>query len=164
MTDLPSISLDALQARTGEELGVSSWLVVDQSMIDRFADVTDDHQFIHVDPVRAAAETPFGGAIAHGFLTLSLLSRMGAEVLPRIEGRIRGINYGFDRVRFLAPVPAGGRVRGRFVLIEAARRSPAEVLIRTAVTVELESAPRPALAADWLTLTVLDPALAGDPS
>ena len=113
MTDLPSISLDALQARTGEELGVSSWLVVDQSMIDRFADVTDDHQFIHVDPVRAAAETPFGGAIAHGFLTLSLLSRMGAEVLPRIEGRIRGINYGFDRVRFLAPVPAGGRVRGR---------------------------------------------------
>ncbi len=111
-----ALALDALRARIGREAGASSWITLDQAVIDRFADLTGDRQFIHVDPGRAAAETPFGGTIAHGFLTLSLLSRMGAEALPPLAGRVRGINYGFDRVRFLAPVPAGGRVRGRFVL------------------------------------------------
>jgi acyl dehydratase len=155
------ITPDELRARIGGELGVSYWITVGQAMIDRFANVTGDHQFIHVDPARAAAETPFGGTIAHGFLTLSLLSHMGAEALPRIAGRVRGINYGFDRVRFLTPVPAGGRVRGRFALADLQARSPQEILIRYAVTVELDGADRPALAADWLALVVLAPP--GDP-
>ncbi len=148
-------SIESLKGRIGEEVGVSSWWAIDQSMIDRFAEVTDDRQFIHVDPARAATETPFGGTIAHGFLTLSLLSAMGQEGMPQIEGRVMGINYGFDRVRFLSPVPVGGRVRGRFVLAEAALRSPKEVMLRYQVTIELEGAAKPALAAEWLTLAVL---------
>ena len=152
--DKPSISIKALQARVGDEVGASGWHMVDQSMIDRFAAVTRDGQFIHVDPARAA-ETPFGGTIAHGFLTLSLLSVMGQEALPTIEGRVMGINYGFERVRFLTPVPAGRRVRGRFVLMDLTMRSSKEVMLRHAVTVELEGSPKPALVADWMTLTRL---------
>ena len=105
--------LESLKERSGEEVGVSSWWTVDQGMIDRFAEVTGDHQFIHLDPVRAAAETPFGGTIAHGFLTLSLLSAMGQEVLPVLRDRTMGINYGLDRVRFLSPVPTGARIDER---------------------------------------------------
>lgn len=149
------VSIESLAARVGEEVAVSSWRVVDQDRIDRFAAVTDDHQFIHVDPARAAAETPFGGTIAHGFLTLSLLSAMGQEALPAIEGRAMGINYGFDRIRFLAPVPAGSRVRGRFVLAELRRRGQREAMLRYEVTVELEGSRKPALSAEWITLTVL---------
>src|SRR5215218_1155894 len=110
---MPLASLDEIRARIGQEVGVSSWLVVDQQRIDAFADATEDRQFIHVDPA-AAAQTPFGGTIAHGFLTLSLLSRMGAEAMLIPEGLKMAVNYGFDRVRFLAPVRAGKHVRGRF--------------------------------------------------
>lgn len=148
-------SLESLKGRIGEEVGVSSWRTVDQGMIDRFAEVTGDHQFIHVDPVRAAAETPFGGTIAHGFLTLSLLSAMGQEAMPLIEGRVMGINYGFDRVRFLSPVPVGAKVRGRFVLAEITPRARKEAMLRYQVTIEIEGSARPALAADWITLAVL---------
>jgi acyl dehydratase len=147
-------SIESLKARAGEEIGLSSWWTIDQGMIDRFAAVTSDHQFIHVDPARAA-ETPFGSTIAHGFLTLSLLSAMGQEAIPPIVGRVMGINYGFDRVRFLSPVPVGGRVRGRFVLAEIAMRSPKEAMLRYQVTIELEGSAKPALAAEWLTLAVL---------
>src|SRR4051794_26720857 len=108
---MPLASLDDIRARIGEEIGVSSWLLVDQTRIDLFADATEDRQFIHVDPA-AAAQTPFGGTIAHGFLTLSLLSRMAAEAMLVPDGLKMAVNYGLDRVRFLAPVKSGKRVRG----------------------------------------------------
>src|SRR4051812_42984652 len=112
---MPTASLDEIRARVGSEVGVSSWLTVDQARIEAFADATDDHQFIHVDPV-AAAKTPFGGTIAHGFLTLSLLSRMAAEGMLVPDNIRMAVNYGLDGVRFLAPVKSGRRVRGRFTL------------------------------------------------
>lgn len=150
-----AISVDALRQRVGQEIGVSSWHLVDQAMIDRFADVTGDRQFIHVDPERATADAPFGGTIAHGFLTLSLLSAMGQQALPAIEGRRIGINYGFDRVRFLSPVRVGARLRGRFALEGVKHRSPHELALHYHVTVEIEGEAKPALAAQWLTLAVL---------
>ena len=107
------ISLSEVQSLIGQEVGLSSWITVDQTMIDAFAGATNDHQFIHVDPVRAA-ETPFGGTIAHGFLTLSLLSAMNYDCLPKIREQQMGINYGFEKVRFLSPVKCGKRVRGPF--------------------------------------------------
>lgn len=149
------ISIDALAARVGTEIGRSPWRCIAQADIDRFAAATDDRQFIHVDPARAAAETPFGGAVAHGFLTLSLLSAFAREALPEIAGRAMGINYGFDRVRFLAPVRSGARLRGIFILSECSRRTPTQVFLRHAATVEIEGGPKPALVADWLTLAVL---------
>ena len=148
-------SLDSLRARIGETIGTSSWREVTQDRIDRFAQVTDDHQFIHIDPERARRETPFGGSIAHGFLTLSLLSTMAYETLPTVEGRALGINYGFDRVRFLAPVRAGKRVRAHFTLADVTTREAKQVLLRYAVSVEIEGEAKPALSAEWLTLTVL---------
>lgn len=148
----PPISLEAYRALVGKEIGLSSWHVVDQKRIDQFADVIEDHQFIHVDPERAARETAFGGTIAHGFLTLSLMSVMSYEVMPVIEGVTMGINYGCDKLRFLAPVRAGKRVRGRFTLTEATLRKPKELLSRTSVTVEIEGEDKPALAAEWLGL------------
>lgn len=139
----------------GKEIGLSGWRVIDQARINRFADVTEDHQFIHVDPERAAA-AGFGGTIAHGFLTLSLLSVLAREALPTIEGATTGLNYGFDRVRFLAPVPAGGRVRARFSLKAAEARGPEALLMRCAVDVEIENQPKPAIAAEWLTMFRFD--------
>ena len=120
-------------------------------MIDAFAEVTGDHQFIHIDPVRARAETPFGGTIAHGFLTLSLLSQMAIEVLPALDGAAIGINAGFDRLRFLAPVPAGSRIRGRFILAELTEPAPGTAACRYQAIVEIDGFEKPALAADWLT-------------
>ncbi len=149
------ISVDALKEKIGTDIGVSNWHVVTQDMIDRFADVTHDHQFIHVDPVRAKKETPFGGTIAHGFLTLSLLSLVGSEVMPAIEGRVMGINYGFDKIRFVSPVKAGGKIRGRFKLKEVKERAPKEVMFRYEVAIEVEGAEKPAIVAEWLTIAVL---------
>lgn len=149
------LTLDELSTRIDEELGISEWRVVTQADIDAFAEVTDDHQFIHVDPARTAAETAFGGTIAHGFLTLSLLSAFGREALPVVAGRRMGVNYGFDRVRFVSPVRSGARVRGRFALKAVERRSEREILLRYRVTVEIEGGAKPALVADWLTLAVL---------
>jgi acyl dehydratase len=143
-------SLAALAARTGEEIGASGWTTVDQDMIDRFAALTGDDYFIHTDPERAAAETPFGGAVAHGFLTLSLLAPMAYDALPDIAGRHMQVNYGFDRVRFVAPVPAGARIRARFVLAACEHR-PGEATITWRVTVEIAGGERPALVADWLS-------------
>ena len=122
-------------------------------MIDHFADATDDHQFIHCDPERAAAETPFGGTIAHGFLTLSLLSAMSYETLPPLEGADMGINQGFDTVRFVAPVKTGARIRTRFVLADVKVRPSGWVEIAHDVTIEIEGSKKPALTARWLTLT-----------
>ena len=148
---MPVVSLDEMRSRIGEEVGASSWLTVDQPRIDAFADATEDHQFIHVDPA-AAAQTPFGGTIAHGFLSLSLLSRMGAEAMLLPDGLKMAINYGFDRIRFLAPVKSGKRVRGRFVLDSVEEKAPGQLLVRHKVTVEIEGEDKPALTADWLGL------------
>jgi acyl dehydratase len=148
----PPISLEAYQAMVGKEIGVSSWHLVDQPRIDTYADVIEDHQFIHVDPERAKKETAFGTTIAHGFLTMSLLSIMSYEVMPVIAGTTMGVNYGFDKLRFISPVRSGKRVRGRFVLAEAKLRKPNELQSRTNVTVEIEDEDKPALVAEWLGL------------
>jgi acyl dehydratase len=148
----PPLSLAAYQAMVGKEVGVSSWHLLDQPRINAFADVIEDHQFIHIDPERAKRETPFGSTVAHGFLTMSLLSIMSYEVMPVIEGTTMGVNYGFDKLRFISPVKAGSRVRGRFVLAEAKLRKDKELQSRTNVTVEIEGEDKPALAADWLGL------------
>jgi acyl dehydratase len=149
------ITIDELETRLGQELGVSNWREVTQADIDTFAEVTADHQFIHVDEARALVETSFGGTIAHGFLTLSLLSAFGQEALPKIANRRMGVNYGFERVRFLSPVRSGARVRGRFGLARLERRRANEVLLGYEVTVDIEGGAKPALAALWLTLAVL---------
>ena len=148
---MPLASLDQICARVGEEVGVSDWIMVDQARIDAFADATLDRQFIHVDPA-AAAQTPFGGTIAHGFLTLSLLSRMAADASLLPEGLRMAVNYGLDRVRFLAPVRSGKRVRGRFTLDSVEEKAPGQWLIRQTVTVEIEGEKKPALTAEWLGL------------
>ena len=151
---MPLATLDEIRKRIGEEVGVSSWILVDQPRIDAFADATDDRQFIHIDP-KAARQTPFGGAVAHGFLSLSLLSRMGAEAMLLPDSLKMAINYGLDRVRFLAPVLAGSRVRGRFRLDSVEEKAPGQVLMRHTVTVEIEGEAKPALTAEWLGLMFL---------
>ncbi|GKX34992.1 MAG: dehydratase [Rhizobiaceae bacterium MnEN-MB40S] len=151
------ISLVDLPDLVGKEVGVSDWITVDQTMIDLFADATHDHQFIHVDPERAKAETPFGGTIAHGFLSLSLLSTMNYTGTPEIRERKMGINYGFNRIRFMAPVKSGARVRGRFTLKEARYRAADMIMLSYGVVVEIEGEPKPALTADWLTVGQFDP-------
>ena len=148
----PPISLDAYLDMIGREVGVSSWHLVDQKRINLYADVIEDHQFIHVDPERARRETPFGSTVAHGFLTMSLMSIMSYEVMPVIEGTTMGVNYGFDKLRFISPVRASSRVRGRFTLAEARLRKPTELMSRTSVTVEIEGEAKPALVADWIGL------------
>jgi acyl dehydratase len=148
---MPVATLDDIRSRIGEEIGVSGWLTVDQARITAFADATEDRQFIHVDP-QAAAQTPFGGTIAHGFLTLSLLSRMAAETILVPDTTKMVVNYGLDRVRFLAPVRSGKRVRGRFALDTVEEKAPAQILLRHDVTVEIEDEDKPALSAVWLTL------------
>ena len=122
-----------------------------ESMIDRFAVATHDHQFIHVDPLRAA-KTDFGGTVAHGMLTLSMMSGMAYAALPVVAGTKASINYGFDSVRFIAPVHSGKRIRGRFTLAEAQTRGRGDLMARFAATVEIEGAERPAVKADWLVL------------
>ena len=154
---MKTISLDELQSAVGSEVGVSPWRVVSQTMIDQFADATDDHQFIHCDPERAARDTPFGGTIAHGFLLLSLLSAMTFETLPPLEGSGMGINHGFDKVRFIAPVKSGARIRARFVLAEANARPSGWVQSAYDVTIEVENSVKPALTARWLTLSFVEP-------
>lgn len=148
----PPISLESYQKMVGQEVGVSSWHLVDQNRIDVYANVIEDRQFIHVDPERARKESPFGTTVAHGFLTMSLLSVMSYEVMPVIQGTAMGINYGFDRLRFIAPVSSGSRIRGRFTLVEAQLRKPKELLLRTNVSVEIEGEEKSALVADWISL------------
>ena len=151
---MPIAGLDEIRSRIGKEVGVSDWLTVDQDRIDAFAEATEDRQFIHVD-TEAASRTPFGGTIAHGFLTLSLLSRMAAEAMLVPEGARILVNYGFDRVRFLAPVRSGSQVRGRFVLDSIVEKAPDQLLMRHSVTVEIHGSEKPALTAEWLTLLMI---------
>lgn len=145
---------DRLAARAGQEIGLSHWIEIDQARIDRFAEVSGDDGFIHVDPA-AAARTPFGTTIAHGLLLLSLTGEMGKAVMPTISDRAYLMNYGYDRIRLLAPVPVKSRVRGRYRLNEASERSARERLMRFAISVEREGGDEPVLVADWLLLVVL---------
>jgi acyl dehydratase len=141
-------------ALNGSDLGVSRWIEVDQGRIDRFAEVTGDHQFIHVNP-ELAAQTPFGTTIAHGYLTLSLLPAMAYEVLPGIEGTKMGVNYGLNSLRFLAPVKSGGKVRGHFRMADVSERAPGVIQTTVEVKVEIEGEAKPALAAEWVTLAYI---------
>ena len=146
---MPVANFEEIKARIGTEIGVSDWISIDQKAIDTFADVTGDHQFIHVDPA-AAAQTPFGGTVAHGFLTLSLLSQMAAGVMlipPTIK---MAVNYGFEKVRFIAPVRSGKRVRGRFTLVSIEEKRPGQWQFLHHVIVEIEGEEKPALTADWI--------------
>ncbi len=150
------ISLADVRGLVGTEAGLSDWIVVDQTMINAFADATHDHQFIHVDPARAA-DSPFGGTIAHGFLTLSLLSAMNYNCLPKVREQTMGINYGFDAVRFVAPVKSGARIRGHFVLAEARFRGGGMLMTTYDVSIEIENERKPALTARWTTIIQFDP-------
>ena len=153
---MPIVPLDHVRALIGTEIGVSDWIIVDQQRIDAFADCTEDRQFIHTDPA-AAAQTQFGGTIAHGFLSLSLLSRMAVDVMQVPDTMVMAVNYGLDRVRFIAPVRAGSRVRGRFTLDSVDDKAPGQLLLRHTVTVEIEGSDKPALTAQWLGLIFTSP-------
>lgn len=148
---MPTATIEEIQRKIGQPIGVSEWITVGQDRIEQFADATDDHQFIHVDE-RLAAQTPFGGTIAHGFLSLSLLSRMAADVMMIPDTAKMAVNYGLDRVRFLAPVKSGKRVRGHFTLTAANEKTPGQLLLKHNVTVEIEGEEKPALTAEWLGL------------
>ena len=138
----------------GEEEGVGEWLEIDQDRINLFADATLDHQFIHIDPEKSAELSPYKVTIAHGFLTLSLLSKMieGNGVMP--EGTVMGLNYGFDKVRFLAPVRAGKRVRAHVEIVSVDEKPGGRFLVKQAVSVEIEGEETPALVAEWLSMLV----------
>lgn len=151
-----AIAKAALEAQIGQEVGVSNWITVDQPMIDQFGETTHDDQWIHVDPERAARETPFGGSIAHGFLTLSLASRFAYDCFDLAPGQVMGINYGFNRLRFLSPVRANSRLRGRFTLSGVTQRNATDLLRETVLTIEIEGQQTPAVVADWLGLAVFD--------
>ncbi|MGK2285848.1 MaoC family dehydratase [Pedomonas sp. V897] len=146
-----ALKVAEFKALEGQVLGVTDWFPIDQPLIDRFAEVTQDFQFIHVDEARAR-ETPLGGTIAHGMLTLSLLPRMAETVVPLPEGLKMGFNYGFDRVRFLNPVRSGKRVRGRFALRSVDDSEADRLKLVLDVTVEIEGEEKPALVAEWLAL------------
>jgi acyl dehydratase len=148
---MPVAPLEDIRCKIGEEIGISGWLTIDQKRIDEFADATEDRQFIHVDP-EAAARTPFGGTIGHGFLSLSMLSRMAAETMLVPDNIKMAVNYGLDRVRFIAPVKSGKRIRGRFRLDSVDEKAPGQLLLRHTVTVEIEGEEKPALTAEWLGL------------
>lgn len=148
---MPVATLDEIRSKVGQEVGVSNWMIVDQAMIDAFADVTGDKQFIHVDPV-AAATTPFGGTIAHGFLTLSLLSQMAAGATFVPDTLRMAVNYGFERVRFIAPVRSGSRVRARFTLASVEEKKAGQWQFVHDIIVEIENGDRPAVQAAWISL------------
>ncbi len=151
------LSLAEMKSLVGQEVGMSRWHRVDQALIDGFARVSGDDQFIHVDPVRAA-ETPFGGTIAHGFLTVALLSAMAKEAQPQMTGLRMSVNYGFDRLRFISPVPVDSDLRARFTLATLDEKQPGEVTVAWDVTVEIKGHQKPALVARWLNRRFLNDA------
>ena len=148
---VPSSELPGL---AGTELEPSPWLEITQERVNQFADATNDHQFIHVDPEQAA-KTPFGGPIAHGFLSLSLLSHMNEQVAVFPDNMVMGINYGSDKVRYLAPVRVGKRIRSRQKIVDIQEKNPGQWLMKTSVSVEIEGETTPALIAELLTLLIV---------
>jgi len=148
---MATITPQELQTRVGQTIGTSEWVLVDQDMINKFADATGDHQFIHIDEEKAKL-TPFGGTIAHGFLTLSLIPMLGAKTdSPKIDGIKMGVNYGGNKVRFLAPVRSGKRVRSHVKLLELDEKRPGQWQQTNEITVEIEGEEKPALIAEWIT-------------
>ena len=147
-------ALSLQQSRVGTQTGLTDWVTIDQARIDAFADITEDPQWIHTDPQRAAAETPFGGTIAHGFLTLSMASKFSIEVLGKLPGQTMGINYGFNKIRFLSPVCEGDQIRGRFVLNSVTQKSDTTLLSASNLTIEITGKETPALIAEWLGMAV----------
>ena len=150
-----TLNVDQLNDYIGKEVGISEWLLVDQERINQFADATGDHQYIHVDSDRAA-RTPFGTTIAHGFLTMSLMVLMGYEGSTKLENSVMGINYGFDKLRFINPVKVNSKIRGRFQLISAEEKKPNQWLLKHNITVEIAGEEKPALVAEWLGMTVVE--------
>ena len=150
-----SISADKLPSMVGKEIGVSDWYEVTQDAVNQFADITLDHQFIHVDEEKAS-ESPFGGTIAHGFLTLSMLSyfaESGAGLM--LDGTKMGVNYGCDKLRFIHPVRVGKRIRSRSVLQSYEDKGDGQYLLHNQVTIEIEDVDKPALVAVWLTMLIV---------
>jgi len=146
------VSKEQLPDCAGTELGSSDWMTIDQDRINLFADATLDHQFIHVDAKRARAETPYGGTIAHGFLSLSLIPHLTETIRLEPEGTKMVLNYGMDRVRFMEPLRCGSRIRARLKVAEVTERSPRQILVKTEVTVEIEDNAKPALVAELLAM------------
>ena len=153
MSDLER-AFAAQSRQIGLHLGHSPWILVDQARIDAFSKITEDQQFIHVDPARARAETSFDGTIAHGFLTLSMASRMAHDTLPNLPGQVMNLNAGFDRLRFISPLPSGQRIRGAFTLKEVTKSKANQMRVVTELTVEIEHSETPALVADWINIAV----------
>lgn len=153
MSEAAAAAHEKFQTLIGQEDGVGDWFEVTQEQIDQFADVTKDHQFIHVDP-EAAKASPFGTTIAHGFLTLSMLTHLSASIPQNpdtTKGVIMGVNYGFDKVRFVAPVPSGSRIRARSELKAAELKGGSSIQVTRTYTVEVEGSDKPAVVADWIT-------------
>lgn len=145
-----SITLAQLENQNGQHVGTSDWILVSQTMIDEFAELTQDKQYIHIDPVRAA-QTPFGGTIAHGFLTLSLTSKM-IECLPKVENSIMMVNYGCEKLRFISPVPSGSKIRGSYKQLKVDKKPNNSIVIHHELTVEIDGQTKPALIAQWLSM------------
>lgn len=148
------VSADELRQLVGKDLEPSPWVLLDQQRISDFADVTEDQQFIHVDPEKAKA-TPFGGTIAHGLLTLSMLPSLIEKTLPALEGMKASINYGYNKVRFLAPVRSGKRIRAKFVIADFSEAGPGRYQVLTTITVEIEGEEKPALIAEWISMVLV---------
>jgi acyl dehydratase len=161
MSEAVPYHIDNIHAFVDKEIGVTEWMTIDQDRIDRFAAVTEDPNPLHVDPA-AAAEGPFGTTIAHGFLTLSLLSHFAYQNQLLPAGVAHGINYGFERVRFMSPVPVGSRIRNRQTLLGAANKGQGRYVIRTRNAIEIEDAPMPAMLADWLCMFMCDEGAGAD--
>ena len=149
-----TIKAENLPQIVGQEIEPSSWLEITQERVNQFADATNDHQFIHVDPEKAA-KTPFGGPIAHGFLTLSLISHLAGEKAIRPENVAMGINYGSDKVRYLQPVRVGERIRVHQKVLEVNQKTKRQWLVKTEMTIEIENVEKPALIAEILSLFVV---------
>ncbi|HIE3932120.1 TPA: MaoC family dehydratase [Pseudomonas aeruginosa] len=148
---MPFVPVAALKDHVGKDLGHSEWLTIDQERVDQFAECTGDHQFIHVDPEKAA-KTPFGGTIAHGFLSLSLIPKLMEGLLVLPEGLKMAVNYGLDTVRFIQPVRVGSRVRLGLTLLDVNEKHPGQWLIKARATLEIEGQEKPAYIAETLSL------------
>jgi len=146
-----TMTLEEIRSYTGKEIGVSEWFELDQDKINGFADLTEDHMFLHVNP-EAAKATPFGGTIAHGLLTLSMMPVMAYQAMPGVEGTKMGVNYGYDKVRFMAPVKSGKRIRGHFVVNSVDDKGDGRFAVNQDVTIEIEGEDKPALSAQWITM------------
>jgi len=149
-----TVSKENLKDFIGKETGTSDWFKIDQDRINQFADVTLDHQFIHVDP-EAAAKTPFGTTIAHGFLTLSMMSHLTMGAMVSVEGAVMGVNYGCDKVRFLSPVKVNSEIRAKVKLMDVTEKPGGRLLLKSEITMEIKDERHPALIAEWLTMVML---------